>query len=192
MAACIVVCGPPCAGKSTLASRLAARTGWPLLAKDAYKERVFDHLGARDRDWSRRVSALAWELLLAEARTLLAAGVACLLEGNFREPQRRALGAFALAPPPSFIEIRCTARPAVLLARYRDRAAAGQRHPGHVDLEALPELAAELGAAAAVGPALGGPVLQWDSSDGFAPDALIAALDATLAGLSAPASGTRG
>lgn len=190
MALCIVVSGPPCAGKSTLAARLAARGGWPLLAKDAYKERVFAHLGARDRDWSRRVSALAWELLLAEARTLLAAGVACLLEGNVREPQRRALGAFR--PPPSFVEIRCDARADVLLARYRARAASGRRHPGHVDLEALAEIEAELGAAPVAGTELGGPVLRWDSSEGFATDALLAALDAALAAAVAPAGPGRG
>ena len=194
MAVCIVVCGPPCAGKSTLAARLAARTGWPLLAKDDYKERVFAHLGARDRDWSRRVSALAWELLIAEAGRLLGAGAACVLEGNLRRPQRQALAALPVTPPPSFVEIRLGARPDVLRGRYLERARAGGRHPGHVDLEALPEIERELAGAAATAaePALGGAPLEWDTSDGFGPEALLVALDATLARLSAPASGTRG
>lgn len=192
MAACIVVSGPPCAGKSTLAAAVAARTGWPLLAKDDYKERVFERLGVGDREWSRRVSALAWDLLLAEAGRLLAAGVDCVLEGNFREAQRRALAALPLRAPPRFVEIRCDARPDLLLSRYRARALAGSRHPGHVDLEALPGLERELRAGAAAGPALGGPVLVWDTSAGFASDALLAALDAALAPISAPASDTRG
>jgi predicted kinase len=192
MVVCIVVAGPPCAGKSTLAALVAARTGWPLLAKDDYKERVFERLGARDREWSRRVSALAWDLLLAEAGRLLGAGVSCVLEGNFREPQRRALAALPLAPAPSFVEIRCGARPDVLVARYRARAHSGSRHPGHVDLEALPELAGELAAGGDAGTALGGPALVWDNSAGFAADGLLAALDAVLARLSVPASGTRG
>jgi predicted kinase len=192
MAACIVVSGPPCAGKSTLAAAIAARTGWPLLAKDDYKERVFRHLGARDRDWSRRVSALAWDLLLAEAGRLLAAGAGCVLEGNFREPQRRMLAALGRAPAPPIVEIRCGARPDMLLERYRARARSGSRHPGHVDFEALPELERELAAGADAGPALGGALLVWDTSAGFASEALLAALDAALAGLSAPASGTRG
>jgi hypothetical protein len=129
-------------------------------------------------------------LLLAEARTLLAAGVACVLEGNLREPQRHALGAFV--PAPSFVEIRCIARPDVLLARYRARAASGCRHPGHVDLQALPEIEAELNAAPDACTALGGPVLHWDSSEGFAADTLLAALDAALAGPVAPAGLARG
>ncbi len=178
MAACIVVSGPPCAGKSTLATRLARRAGWPLLAKDDYKERVFERLGARDRDWSRQVSALAWDLLLAEAGRLLGAGVACVLEGNFREPQRGSLA--ALTPAPRFLEVRCRAPAEVLIARYRSRAAAGVRHPGHVDLEALPELERELRGPPVVLPPLGGPVLEWDTSAGFDSTALVAALEAAL------------
>jgi predicted kinase len=178
MVACIVVSGPPCAGKSTLAATLAARRGWPLLAKDDYKERIFVHLGAHDRDWSRRVSALAWELLVAEAGRLLAAGCACILEGNLREPQRSALA--ALAPAPQFVEIRCAARPDVLLARYRARARSARRHPGHADLEALPEIERELSAPASAPSGLGGPVLEWDTSDGFAAGELLAALEQLL------------
>jgi predicted kinase len=191
MPVCLVVCGPPCAGKSTLAARLAAHAGWPLLAKDAYKERIFDHLGSGDREWSRRVSALAWAELLAEAERLLAGGVACVLEGNLREAQRAALRGLALRPAPQYVEIRCHARPEVLLARYRARALSGTRHPGHVDLEALPGLEAELTAPPPVA-GLGGPVLEWDTSDGFGAAALEARLAATLAALSVPASGTRG
>ena len=192
MATCIVVCGPPCAGKSTLAAAVAAHTGWPLLAKDGYKELIFAHLGWRDREWSRRVSALAWDLLLAEAARLLAAGAGCVLEGNFRGAQRQALTALPLDPLPCFVEVRCGARPDVLLARYRARAGSGGRHPGHVDLEALAEVEPELRAGAESDPALGGPLLVWDTSAGVAAGALLAALDDALAGLSAPASDTRG
>jgi predicted kinase len=191
MVACIVISGPPCAGKSTLAATVAARRGWPLLAKDDYKVSVFERLGVGDREWSRRVSALAWDLLLAEARRLLAAEIDCVLEGNFREPQRQALAMLPLPAPPRFVEIRCGARPDVLLSRYRARADAGSRHPGHVDLEALPDVEREIGAGTAAGVPLGGAPLVWDTSAGFASGALLAALDAVLAGPSAPASDIR-
>ncbi len=191
MAACIVISGPPCAGKSTLAVAIAGRRGWPLLAKDDYKERVFGHLGAKDRDWSRRVSALAWELLLAEAGRLLAAGVDCVLEGNWRAPQRRALIALVPRPVDCFVEIRCGARAPILRQRYEARARAGRRHPGHVDLEALPGLEAEF-AGLDPGLPLGGALLAWDTSAGFDASSLLGALDAALAAFSAPARDTRG
>jgi len=176
MSRCIVVTGPPCAGKSSLARLLAARYAWPLLAKDDYKERVFRHLGGADRDWSRRVSLLAWELLLAEAARLAAAGVDCVLEGNVRAAQRMALD--GLVPRPAFLEVRLAARPAVLEERYLARARDGSRHPGHVDLLALPGLALEL-APPAVAPAPSlGACIECETSEGFDWAPLLAPLDA--------------
>lgn len=176
MSGCFVISGPPAAGKSTLARWLAAARGWPLLAKDAYKERVFERLGADDRDWSRHVSQLAWDLLFDEAERWLAAGACCVLDGNFRPAEALRLQRLPV-PPARLVEIRCSAAPTVLLQRYRERAASGTRHSGHVDLEALPEIEAELAAAsAATGLALGGALLLYDTTDGFAPEALDAQL----------------
>jgi predicted kinase len=186
---CVVIGGPPCAGKSTLARIVGAQRGWPVLAKDDYKELVFDRLGARDDEWSRRVSVLAWDLLFREAEALLRAGAACVLEGNFRDehgPRLRRLAArVQAARGPAgrvrFVEIRCRAPGDVLVARFRARAAAGERHPGHADADALARIAPELDAGAAPRLALGGAELDYDTSTGFAPDAVLAALDALLA-----------
>lgn len=182
MATAVVITGPPCAGKSTLAAALAARQRWPLLTKDGYKEQVFERLGVGDRAWSRLVSLLAWDLLLAEAARLLGAGANAVLEGNFREPQRRALASLAAASGARLVEVRVTARAEVLLQRYRERADRGQRHPGHVDLEALPEVEREiLGAATATPTALGGAALDWDTTAGFETGPLLAVLERCLA-----------
>lgn len=189
MNGCLLVCGPPCAGKSTLAQLLAARYRWPLLAKDDYKDRVFHHLGGRDRDWSRRVSLLAWELLIEEALRLLAHGVDCVLEGNFRAAQGAELRARAV-PGVQFLEVRIVASAEVLLERYRARALSGTRHPGHVDLEALTEIESELRAPSSP-PAALGQLLEWNTDSSFDPSALLPPLDA-FARFSDPARGTRG
>ncbi|HXQ63810.1 MAG TPA: ATP-binding protein [Steroidobacteraceae bacterium] len=177
MSRCIVVSGPPGAGKSRLAAALAAHFGWPLLAKDDYKERVFRHLGGRDRGWSRRVSLLAWDLLMREAATLTRLGVDCVLDGNFRAPQAEALR--ALAPAPRFIEVHCMASPEMLRARYLARAVDGTRHPGHVDYEALPEIEREF-TASATSLGLAGPVVEWDTTRDFDAAALAQRLDPLL------------
>lgn len=197
--------GPPCAGKSTLARTVGARRGWPVLAKDDYKELVFDRLGARDDAWSRQVSVLAWDLLFREAELLLAAGGCCVLEGNFRAehgPRLRRLAERAtlrLPPPPAgaapgdarastvgrpnpvrFVEIRCRAPGEVLLARFRQRVAASERHPGHDDAAVLERIGPTLAAAVVEPLDLGGAVLDYDGAAGLAPAALLAALDAVL------------
>ena len=178
MTRCIVVSGLPCTGKSTLARTLASRLGCTLLAKDSYKEQVFERFGIGDRRWSARVSLLAWDLLFAQAARLLVRGTDCILEGNFRAPQASILAALAVAGDVRFLEVRCLARPEVLLARYRARAGDGSRHPGHVDLEALPELASELvgSPTAALGQ---GAVLDFDTSDGFDVEGMAARLGAS-------------
>jgi len=181
MTTAVVISGPPCAGKSTLAAALAGRLRWPLLAKDAYKEQVFERLGVGDRAWSRRVSLLAWDLLLAEAARWLAVGADSVLEGNFREPQRRALAALAARTGARLVEVRLTARAEVLLERYRERARRGERHPGHVDLEALPEVERELAGGTAPLTPLGEGALDWDTSDGFEAGRLLAVLERRLA-----------
>ena len=180
MLRCLVICGPPCAGKSTLARALATRYRWPLLAKDDYKERVFAHLGADDREFSRRVSALAWDLLLGEAARLLAGGVNCVVEGNLRSAEAARLRELGARSGAALVEIRCCAAPAVLLARYRARAESGTRHAGHVDLEALPEVERELAAGEEDRPGLGAQLLIHDTSAGFDARALLAAVDAIL------------
>ena len=176
MTRCIVVSGLPCTGKSTLARTLASRLGCTLLAKDSYKEQLFERFGIGDRRWSARVSLLAWDLLFAQAARLLVRGTDCILEGNFRAPQASILAALAVAGDVRFLEVRCLARPEVLLARYRARA--GSRHPGHVDLEALPELAGELmrSPTAALGR---GAALDFDTSDAFDVEGIAARLGAS-------------
>jgi predicted kinase len=187
---CIVIGGPPCAGKSTLSRTVGARRGWPVLAKDDYKELVFDRLGAHDDAWSRRVGVLAWDLLFREAELLLAAGASCVLEGNFRTEHGPRLRRIAErveqrvesgASRVRFVEIRCRAPGDVLLARFRQRVAAGERHPGHDDAAVLARIGPALAAAEVEPLDLGGAVLDYDSSTGLAPDALTTALDAVLA-----------
>lgn len=177
---CLVINGPPCAGKSTLAAALVApggpAAGWPVLAKDVWKERVFDALGWSDRAWSARVSGLAWELLFDAAAPLLAARVPCVLEGNFRVEHGARLR--ALARDTRFVEIVCRAPPALLASRFRARL--GRRHPGHVDAELVGEIDA-LAAAPVPALALGGTSLRYESEREDGLDRVRAALAQVLA-----------
>lgn len=134
----LVVSGPPCSGKSTLARRLRARLGWPLLEKDAFKEALFDTLGTGDADWSRRLSEAAFARQFAAADAILSQGGSLLVVGNFRAEHHPALAGLAARHHAALTQVACCASPATLATRQAARAAAGRRHPGHADSPALP------------------------------------------------------
>lgn len=129
-----IVSGPPCSGKSTLAQGLARELGWPLVAKDAFKEPLFDVLDAGDPGASRRLSELAFAAQFAAARALLETGSPVLLEGNFRrDTHGPVIMALSSTSDARLLQLACTAPAGVLAARRRDRALSGMRHPGHGD-----------------------------------------------------------
>jgi predicted kinase len=168
----LVISGPPCSGKTRLASRLARRLGWPVLAKDAFKEALFDAWGIGDADWSRRLSEAAFARQYAAAANVLAAGGSLILDGNFRSAHRRALEALAARHAAGLVQVACRATPATLAARRAARAAGGWRHRGHADARGGPGP----GEAALYGPL---PIARTVAHDSGAPGdtrALLAAL----------------
>lgn len=140
-AACllVLVSGYPASGKTTLARPLAASCGWPLVSRDEYKEFLFDQLGTGDRDWSRRVGGASWEMMRRAVELVMGTRSPLVAEANFgpsaRGWLRDAVTRFGYATA----EISLAAPPAVLLERFVDRDASGERHPGHVQEEGWAE-----------------------------------------------------
>jgi predicted kinase len=118
----VVVSGPPGAGKSTLARPLADALRLPLVAKDDVKEALLRTLPSATVEQSRALSATAWNVLFGVLAELLRAGVSCVAEGNFADPER-----FRALPPARVVELHLSAPRDVLLERYRTRI----RDPGH-------------------------------------------------------------
>ena len=143
----LIVGGPPASGKTGLARRLAADLRLPLVSRDDYKERLFGTLGigwptaatgpereGADREGSRLLGGASYELLWGALETNLAAGVATIVESNFRG--ERATERFRIlgARYPFFArQINCVADGLTLLRRHQERVASGERHPGHGD-----------------------------------------------------------
>jgi len=177
MAMVVVVTGLPGAGKSTIARCLRDALAWPLLAKDAIKESLFDSLGWSDRAWSKRVSVASYDLMFRCAAELLRVQVNCILEGNFRWSENEHHFAHLTAEhAPTFVQVFCSASQPVLQARLRARATdAAARHPGHVDAASLAELEAELCERPPTPLPLSGPLVRFDSTSPAAPQADIVA-----------------
>lgn len=138
----LVVTGLPATGKSTLAQHLHTHLRWPLLTKDAFKERLYDVLGAPDLEASRRLSLASYATMFEVAQQLTAARIDCILEGNFRWSQTQL--SFQSLRDVRFTQVWCSAPRAVIEQRLRARASGQSRHPAHPDAANFESLLREL------------------------------------------------
>jgi predicted kinase len=168
----VIISGMPATGKSTLATQLAGRLGWPVFTKDTFKEVLFDAAGhdeaAFDETGSDLIGAQSIALLLTIADALVAARGNVVLEGNFRaDLAARDLARFL--PIADLRLVYCDLDTPRILERYEQRLDNDERHPVHVDTGDADALAADL-EAKDYGPIpLPVPTLIVRTVDGFDP-----------------------
>ena len=121
--ALVLVTGLPGSGKSTLAAALAFRLDLPLIAKDRFKEILFDTLGVRDMAWSRQLGVAAVALQFDAMRTVKDAVVDSALWTDRSELELTALGL-------SMVQVYCDCPFEVARRRFFDRLQTGARHRG--------------------------------------------------------------
>jgi predicted kinase len=130
----VVITGIPCTGKTTLGRRIAAEFSLPLVTKDGLKEVLFDSLGSKDRQWSRKLSLASFNLIFYVMDLLLQAGRSHIVEGNFTAGDHAArLLDLQRRHPFRPFQILCVADDRVIRQRLQSRAESGLRHPGHLD-----------------------------------------------------------
>jgi predicted kinase len=163
----IVVTGPPGSGKSTIADRVRARTGLPLVAKDSIKELLGEELDVTTATDSKRLGSAVFRLMGDLMRELLEHGVSLVIEGNF------AVGypLFDDLPPARVIQVHVGAPREVLLERMRTRDA--ERHPVHYDAEAMDEITARLDRGEWEPLPLEGELIRIDTSGGASVEELV-------------------
>src|SRR5579883_552668 len=124
-----IILGSPASGKTTLAARLSRDLRVPYLCKDDVKEALFDVLGCPDRERSRLLSEASFKSLARLARTQLASGHSCIVEGNWRAMHRPLLEAVLRDTGARSAQIWCQAERGEIVRRFTTR----QRHAGHLD-----------------------------------------------------------
>lgn len=162
----VIVTGPPCTGKTTIARQVADHFSLPLMGKDMFKEALFDTLGWKDRAWSRRLSRASTEMLFRFMEAQLSARRSCVVESNFKTEfdtarflQLRKRCAFEP------VQIQCVADGYVLFERFKRRAEGSERHPGHCDHLNYAEFRATLLQGRLEPLDIGGRTIEIDTTD---------------------------
>ena len=130
----IIISGPPCTGKTTLGKKIARELDLPLISKDDIKESLFDSLGTKDREWSKKLGIASFELLYGFIETLLLSNTSFIIETPLK-PEYDEERFLSLKKKFGFksIQLMCKTDGKILFERFKKRSESGKRHPGHVD-----------------------------------------------------------
>ena len=130
----LIITGLPATGKTVLAGKIAQEFGFPVLAKDEYKELLADTLGVTGAEWSNRLSAAGRALIVQIAGKLLDSASSVIVDANFRpERDNEALRQLVCDRDIDVVQILCRTDGQMLMERFVQRAAAGERHPIHLE-----------------------------------------------------------
>ena len=166
MAWLILVTGLPAAGKTTLSAWLSKQLAIPFIHKDAIKEILYDVLGWSDHEWSKKVGAAGIELMYYFAQASLIAGRSIILDNPFHPDLASAkISALARQANASTIQIICHVSPEVAYKRFKQRAEAGLRHPGHLDAQLMSSAKASLERYGPFRLDIDGEVIEVDTND---------------------------
>lgn len=116
-----------------MAERLAAALRIPFVVKDTFKETLYEEIGD-DEALEPAIERAGLAILFRVVHAQLEAGVSVVAESNFdartdTAPFRRLCDEHDAR----LVQVHCRRDEEVLLRRFAERSASGDRHPGHGD-----------------------------------------------------------
>lgn len=162
----LIISGPPCTGKTTLGKKIAQELRLPLISRDDIKESLFDSLGVKDREWSKKLGIASYQVLYKMVDSLLQGSQSFILESNFK-PEFDDKRFLDLQKKYDFrvFQIMCKSNGEILFERFKKRSESGERHPGHVDDQNYDEFKEILLKGEHRALNIGGKVFDIDTSD---------------------------
>ena len=162
----IIISGHPSTGKTTLGKRLAQELNLCFISRDDLKESLFDNLGWKDREWSKKLGIASYKLLYHFIESLLVAGHSFIAESNF-DPEYDTSRFLELKRKYGFnsFQVQCKTDGEVLFQRFKVRSESGERHPGHVDHLNYKEFKETFLTKEIPSLDIGGTVLEVDTTD---------------------------
>jgi predicted kinase len=134
----IVLTGMPASGKSTVAAKLADALSLPVLAKDEFKEALFDTIGFSCYAEKRKLDHAANAVLLKAAEAMLRSGQSVILDNNFDGAAAEALNALTERMGARCVTVFFGGDTEAFYRRYVERDRLHLRHLGHVVQEHYP------------------------------------------------------
>ena len=167
----IIISGLAASGKTFIAQQIASKLKLLLVSKDSIKELLDDTLDLKehyDASWSRKLTTASMLLMYQFAEAELRLSRSCIIESTFH-PEFSTPDILAMRQRCSFnpIQVLCYAEGAVIVERFKNRVASGQRHPAHLDEAAVndPVYIAKLSSGRDEVMGIGGQIVEVNTTD---------------------------
>ncbi len=130
----IIINGHPATGKTTIAKQISSELKIPLVTRDAIKELIFDNVGIKDREWSKKVGGASYDIFFHLIDELLKNNKDLIIDSPLKaEFDNQRFQDLQKKYNTQMTQILCYADGQVLLDRFIKRSNSDERHPGHVD-----------------------------------------------------------